>query len=158
MQILLRNWPVLIVMADGCSVNVVTGTKLTYQLSLLSPNVRCSVHACDGSLKQIPKSQTYSVPEVKEFQLYPRILFHHFQLSGKSTHLLNEALSNLEMKKKCMVTWCPTHMSYLLSACKLAVDNLIGFCDVFVSADVKKKERAYIHRGFPIYDYSSCSG
>ena len=35
-------------------------------------------------------------------------------------------------------------MSYLLSACKLTVDNLIVICDVLVSADIKKEERAYI--------------
>ena len=80
-QILLRNWPMLI-MAGGCSVNVLAGTKLTELLSLLSPNVWCSVHVGDGSLKQMAKSQTHSVPEVKEFQSYLRILLHHFQLNG----------------------------------------------------------------------------
>ena len=39
-------------MADGSSVNLLAGTKLTELLGLLSPNVRCSVHAGDGSMKQ----------------------------------------------------------------------------------------------------------
>ena len=95
-QLLPRNWPVLI-MTDGCSVNVLAGIKLTELLGLLSPNVRCSVHAGDGSLKQMAKSQTYSLPEVKKFQTYLRIILRHFQLSGRSTHLLNEALSNLKI-------------------------------------------------------------
>ena len=38
----------------------------------------------------------------------------------------------------------PTCMSYLLSACKLTVDNLIAICDVLVNADIKKEKRAYI--------------
>ena len=142
-QLLLRNWPVLI-MADGCSVNVLARTKLTELLGLLSPNVRCYVHAGDGSLKRMAKSQTYSVPEVKEFETYLRIFLHHFQLSGKSTHLLNEAPSNLEIKKIHKVTWYPPCMSYFLSACKLTVDNLIAICGILVSADIKKEERAYI--------------
>ena len=50
MQLLPRNFPVLI-MADGCSVNVLAGTKLTELLGLLSPNIRCFVHTGDGSLK-----------------------------------------------------------------------------------------------------------
>ena len=89
------------------------------------------------------KSQTYSVPEVKEFQIYLRIPLHHFQLNSKSTHLLHEALSNLEIKKIHMVTWCPMDMSYLLSAWKLRVDNSFAICDVLVSVDIKKEERAY---------------
>ena len=43
-------------MADGCSINVLAGTKLTELLGLLSSNVRCSVHAGDGSLKWMAKS------------------------------------------------------------------------------------------------------
>ena len=48
------------------------------------------------------------------------------------------------MKKIHMVTWCPVRMSYLLSPCKLTVDNLIVICDVLISVDIKKEERAYI--------------
>ena len=102
-------------MADKCSLNVVAGTKLTDLLGLSSPNVRCSAHSEDGTLKKMAKSQSYSVPEGKEFQTYFRILLYHFQLSGKSTHQLNEALRNLEIKKIHIVIWCPTCMLYLLS-------------------------------------------
>ena len=49
-QLLPRNWPVLI-MPDGYSVNVLAGTKLTELLVLLAPNVRHFAHAVDGSLK-----------------------------------------------------------------------------------------------------------
>ena len=48
------------------------------------------------------------------------------------------------MKKTHMVTWCPVRMSYLLSPCKLTVDNLIAICDVLISVDIKKEERVYI--------------
>ena len=92
----------------------------------------------------MPKSQTYSVPEIKEFQTYLRIPLRHFQLSGKSTQLLNEAITNLEMKKIHMFSWYLTRMSYLLAACKFTVDKLIALYDVLVSADIKKEERAYI--------------
>ena len=66
-----------------------------------------------------------------------------FPLSGKSSHVLNETLSNLEMKKIHVVPWCTMCMFYLLSACKLTVENLIVIFDVLVSADIKKEERAY---------------
>ena len=92
----------------------------------------------------MPKSQTYSVPEIKEFQTYRRILLRHFQLSGKSTQLLNKAITNLEMKKVHMLSWYLTRMSYLFSTCKLTVDKLIALYNVLVSADIKKEERAYI--------------
>ena len=123
-------------MADGCIVNVPASTKLTELLGLLSPNVGCSVDVGEGSLKRMAKSQTHSVPQIKDFQTCLRILLCHFQLSSKSTHLLNKALSNLEIKEIHMVTWCPTRMSYLLSTCKLTVDNLTAICDVLVSAEI----------------------
>ena len=45
----------MFIMANGCCVNVLAGTKLTEPPGSLSPNVRCSVHAGDGSLKQMAK-------------------------------------------------------------------------------------------------------
>ena len=41
-----------------------------------------------------------------------------------------------------VMTFCPTPMSYLLAACKQAVNLLLSTCDVLASADVKPHERA----------------
>ena len=66
-------------MASGCSVNVLAGTKLTELLGFLSPNVRCSVHVGDGSLKRMAKSQTYCRFKTKKSSVY----FLHFEKMTK---------------------------------------------------------------------------
>ena len=95
-------------MGDGCSVNVKAGKDITKNLGLMSPTTHCTSQTSDGSIKRMSQSNTKSVEKVKEFSSYLRAIPQHFQLSDKSPHLLNEALSNLEMKPKHMATWCPT--------------------------------------------------
>ena len=43
-----------------------------------------------------------------------------FHLNGKSQVLLNEALQVLDMKEVHLMTFCPTRMAYLLTACSQA--------------------------------------
>ena len=138
-----KNWPVSIT-ADGCQVNVAAGKKLSEEYGLLSPTTRCAVHAADGSIKRMVKSKTMCVDEVKTFARNIRILLNHLHLSGKSTALLKEAMHNLDMKPVHLVTWCPTRMMHLLIACRQAVENLVPICNVLVSADIKREERASI--------------
>ena len=57
-----------------------------------------------------------NVAEVTEFLPYFCKVMKHFKLSGKSTCSLNEALEVMGMKNVHMVSFCPTRMSYLLSA------------------------------------------
>ena len=40
-----------------------------------------------------------------------------------------------------LMLFCPTPRSYLLTACKQAVNLLLSTCDVLASADVKPYER-----------------
>ena len=138
-----KNWPVSIT-ADGCQVNVAAGKKLSEEYGLLSPTTCCAVHAADGSIKRMVKSKTMCVDEVKTFARNIRILLNHLHLSGKSTALLKEAMHNLDMKPVHLVTWCPTRMMHLLIACRQTVENLVPICNVLVSADIKREERASI--------------
>ena len=59
---------------------------------ITSPNVECVIHGNDGSPKQVTNLPIY--------ETYLKVLLHHFQLKGKNTYLLNEALSNLLMEKR----------------------------------------------------------
>ena len=79
-------------MADGCSVNVEVGKDITKNIGLMPPTAHCTSHTSDGSIKRRLQSNTKSVKEVKDFSSYLRTILQHFQLSGKITHLLNEAL------------------------------------------------------------------
>ena len=135
-----KEWPVTI-MADGCSVNVSAGNQLADCFGLVSPSLRCVVHAADGSLKRLANSKTMNVPEISEFLPPFRTILKHFQKSGKSTSLLNEALDQLDMKQLHLVSFCPTRMAYLLSACIQVVNMIVPFSDVLTTADIRVEER-----------------
>ena len=47
----------------------------------------------------------------------------------------------MDMKLIHMMSYCPTRMSYILSACTQVVINLVPICDVLATADIKKDER-----------------
>ena len=133
-------WP-LAVTADGCSTNVAAGDKPLERLGLFSPNMRCGSHAADGSLKRLANSKTMNVPEVSEWLVYFRKVMKHFKLSGKSTSGLNDLLEIMGLKKVHMMSFCPTRMSYLLSACAQSVDLLVPLTSVLVTFDIKKEQR-----------------
>ena len=135
-------WPVAIV-ADGCSTNSCASGKLVSRYGFVSPSMRCSSHAADGSLKRLANSKTMNVEEVTEFLPFFRKIMKHFSLSGKSTSALNEDLTVLGMKKVHIMSYCQTRMAYLLSACSLAIDVLVSICNVLVSLDLKKEQRDY---------------
>ena len=131
------NWPVAI-KADGCSTNVSAGAKMLSHIGIVSPNMQCATHTADGSLKRMANPKSMNVAEVIEFLPYFRKVIKHFKLSGKSTCSLNEALEVMGMKKVHMASFCPTRMSYLLSACAQAVSLLVPLCNVLVSLDLKE--------------------
>ena len=135
-----KEWPVT-VMADGCSTNVAAANKLSECFGFVTPNIRCTVHAADGSMKRLTNSKTMNVPEFSEFLPPFKTILRHFQLSGKSTSLLNNALEVLDLKTIHMMTFCPTRMAYLLSACAQVVKLLVPICDVLTTCGIKEEER-----------------
>ena len=134
------RWPVGI-NADGCSTNESGAKKLIERYGLVSPSMRCVVHAGDGSLKRMANSKTMNVEAVTEFLGPFRKVMKHFQLSGKSTSSLNEVLHVMGMKKVHLFSFCPTRMMYLLTSCAKSVELVVPLCDVLVTLDLKKEER-----------------
>ena len=129
-------------MADGCSTKLSASNKLTALLVLLSPSLCCAVHADDRSIKRLTNSKAMNVPEVSEFLPALQSILRHFQLSGRSTAMLNDALEGLDMKTVHMMSFCPTRMSYILTACKQTVINLVPLCDAIATANLKSEENA----------------
>ena len=138
----LECWPVVL-MEDGCSINEAASKAMTNMYGLMSPSARCAAHAGDGSIKRMSKSETYSVEEVKTFVEHLRPILRHYQLSGKSTSILNAALEAMDMKPVHMMTWCPTRMSNLLTSSAQTVENLFPICDTLASCDIKVENREY---------------
>ena len=125
-------------MADGCLKNSCPLNQISENLGLLSPCIRCVAHATDGTIKQMVNSRSMHVPEISEFLPSLRTIICHFQISGKSLDLLNEALHVLEMKSLHLMTFCPIQMSYLLTAAAAqSVKLLVPICDVLASAGMK---------------------
>ena len=77
-----------------------------------------------------------------EFLPPVRSILRHFQLNGRSTTLLNDALESLDMETVHMMSFCLTTMSYILTACKQTVVNLVPLCDVIATANLKPVENA----------------
>ena len=127
-------------MADGCSTNIAAGNQLTKYLGFLTPNLRRVLHAADGSIKCMINSKTMNFQELSDFIPAIRAILRHFQPSGNSTFLLNEALEMMEIKSVHMVS-CPTRMSYLLSAASEIVRLLVPLCDVLATANMEEEHR-----------------
>ena len=99
-------------MGDGCSINIAAGTKLNYYLGLLTPSVRCTVYAADGSIKCLTNSKARNLQVISNFLPNLCSILSHFQLSRKSTHLLNESFElTSEMKPIHPMPFCPLRMS-----------------------------------------------
>ena len=139
-QLEMDNWPICI-MADRCSKNHSASNKLTTLLGLLFRSLSCAVNAAGGSIKRLTNHKTVNVPEVSEYLPALRSILKHFQLSGRSTAVLNDALGSLDMKTVCM-SFCPTRMPYILTACKQIVVNLVSLCDVIATTNLKPEENA----------------
>ena len=114
--------PVLLT-ADGCKTNTKAGKDMVKMYGLVCPSVRCSVHAADGSLKRMANSKTRSVEPVVEFLGCFRKVTKHFQLSIKCSIGCATYEESVHM-----VTFCPTRMAYLLTACAQAVLLLLPHC------------------------------
>ena len=56
--------------------------------------------------------------------------------------MLNDALEGLDMKMVHMMSFCCTRMSYILTACREAVVNLVPQSDVIASANLNAEENA----------------
>ena len=125
-----ENWPVALV-GDGFGVNKSTDDSLATNYGLLSPTTGCSEHTAIGSIKRMASSKTMCAEEVVIFASGIHPILRHFQLSGKSTSLLNDLLEMMNMKEVKMMTWCPTQMANLLDTSARTV------CDVLASCDVK---------------------
>ena len=128
-------------MADGCTTHTAASNQLTRYLGFLSPSMRCVIHAADGSVKRMLNSRIMNFPDLSEFIPTLKAILRHFQLSGKSTALLDEALE-MNMKTIHMMTYCPNRMSYLLTASTQIVNLLVLLCDILATANIKEEERS----------------
>ena len=85
--------------------------KLSTFLGILSPNLRCVVHAADSSIKRITNSKTINIQELSDFLLSFESVLRHVQLSEKRTVMLNDVIEMLDI-----MWFCPTRIlfSYIL--------------------------------------------
>ena len=137
----IEDWPVAI-LADGCPTNTAASNLLTEYFGLLSRSIRCVVHAADGPVKRMTNSKTINFPDLSEFIPTLKAILRHFQLSGKSTALLNEVLEMKDIKTNHMMTYCPTRMSYPLTTSTEIVNLLVPLCDALATANNKKEGRS----------------
>lgn len=116
--------------------------QLSENIGLLQPAICYISHAEDGSIKRITKSKKLNIQEIIDLLPSLKSIICHFRLSRKSLATFNEALDVLEIKPVHLMLFCRTCISYLLTACKQAVNLLLSICDELLFANVKPDERA----------------
>ena len=84
----------------------------------------------------LPNLKTKNVQAISEFLPCIQTILQNFKLRRKSTCLLNQTLEIMDMKP-----FCPTRMSYILSASAQIVNMHAPIRDVLSSADIKREER-----------------
>ena len=136
------EWPVAVV-GDGCSVNPKAVEYLSKVFGLISPGTICSGHSAVGSIRRMSTSKTMQVEAVVKFAEGIRPVLRHFQLSGKSSSLLNDALLIMEMKQLKTITWSPTRMGNIITSSKRTVEILFPLVDTLTSTNIKPEESAY---------------
>ena len=136
------EWPVALV-GDGCAVNPAATEILSKVFGLLSPGTICSGHSAVGSIRRMTTSKTMQVEELVTFVEGIHPVLHHFQLSGKTSSILNNALEIMEMKLLKAVTWSPTRMGNVVTSSQQTVDILFPLADTLASTNIKPDERAY---------------
>ena len=92
---------------------------LSCMACLLCPDFRCSAHSVDGCWKQIARSETMSVNEVKTLHESLKPVVKHFKFSSKSKELLDNCMAALEMCHSIyLMIWRATRMTHFLKLAK----------------------------------------
>ena len=89
-------------------------------------------------------SKTMNFPDLSDFIPTLKAILHHFQVSGKSTALLNEALEMMDLRTIHMMTYCPTWMSYLLTASIQIVNLLVLLSDVLATTNIREERSLFM--------------
>ena len=70
----------------------------------------------------------------------------HFSQSPKSSEMLNNVLSALELNNVHMLVWGGTRMSWFLDACKQTSNILSPFLDTLVTGNIRPEETSFFLR------------
>ena len=85
------------VCGDGCAVNLKGSRLLERKYGIKSPFSRCASHSSYGTIRRMCTSERSGQQDAKNLYENLRKLLKHFAMSPKSTELLNNALSAVEM-------------------------------------------------------------
>ena len=107
---------------------------------VVSPFSNCSSHVASGTIRRAATSETMCDDNIKK--LYNALLkvLKHFSKSPKSTELLNDALTLLELNNVHMLVWAGTRMYGFLDGCRQCSDILIPFMDTLVTGNIRNEE------------------
>ena len=126
---------------DGVSFNVKATRAGAELYVLLCPDFHCSAHSVDRCWKQIARSETMSVNEIKTLYESLKPVIKHFKFSSKSKELFDNCMAALEMSHGIhLTTWCTTRMAHFLEVCKSFDQLLIPTSNAMVTMDLKLKE------------------
>ena len=90
---------------------------------------QCGSHASAGTIRRLCTSKTTCQDDAKSLYENLRKLLKHFSKSPKSSELLHQALTALEINDIHLLNWGSARMTGFLDACIKASSNLVPFLD-----------------------------
>ena len=104
----------------------------------------CTSHIASGTIRRTATSETMCDENVKS--LYNNLVkvLGHYSMSCKSTELLNNSLTALEMNNIHMLVWGGTRMSGFLDGCAKCSSVLVPLLDTLVTGNIRPDETKYL--------------
>ena len=132
------------VCGDGCSVNLKGSRLLESIYGIKSPFSRCASHSSYGTIQRLCTSERSCQLDAKNLYENLRKLLKHFSRSPKSSDLLSNALTAMDMHDVHLLNWGSTRMAGFLDACVQASKILVPFLDTIISNEIRPDETKFI--------------
>ena len=122
------------------------GARLVAEkIGLKATFTRCSSHAVSGTIRILCDDNAKS--------LYNNLkaLLKHFSMSNKSSELINNALSALEMNNIHILNWGSTRMAGFLDACLQSSKVIVPLLDTIITMKIRPDETSFIGSAKGVY-------
>ena len=132
------------VCGDGCSVNLKRSRLLESIYGIKSPFSRCASHSSYGTIRRLCTSERSCQLDAKNLYENLRKLLKHFSMTPKSSDLLSNASTAMDMHDAHLLNWGSTSMAGFLDACVQASKILVPFLDTIIPNEIRPDETKFI--------------
>ena len=128
---------------DGCSANLKAAHTVDKGIGLNSSFTGCRSHKTYGTIKKLRISKTFCNENAKALYETLRTLLKHFSINNKSSELLINVLTAMEMNNIHNLDWGSTRMARFLDAFVQASKILVPLLDTIITMKIYPAETAF---------------